>query len=196
MQRTEICPWCGGPLPSGRHHCGDCHKKHLHKKGLLSDIVDEEKEIREVKAQSEWQSKKDIGNYLNFDEACSELHRSRRWLWKVLRAVRKDLNSGELGIILGYPNGNAILHSRYGTLLARELIQFLRHIRKEEIQVRDEDVYISSRIASEEMNCTRRWINRLVKNGKIPGRHDFGRVWVDKRKFQKFREEQRSLPDA
>ena len=186
----------GGPLPKDYHHCQDCHKKHLYERGLFSDIGEEEKEIRELKTQSKWQSDKDLGDYLTVNEACSELYKSRRWLWKVLRAFRRDLQSSELGVLLGYPDGNAIINSRYGTLIARGIVKFLRHVRKEEVQVRGEDVYISSRLASEEMSCRRRWINQLVKSGKLPGRFDFGRVWIDKCKFQEFREGQLSLPDA
>lgn len=191
-----ICEWCGGPVRKGYHHCRSCHREHLRKLGPFSDVGEEEKEIREVDKQLKWLSEKDSGGYLSFNQVCSELHRSRRWLWKVLRATRSDLCSGELSVLLGHPDGRAILSSRYGTLISRNVLDFFRHIRKEEVQVMGKNVCISSRLASEETGYSRRWINHLVKSGILSGFSDLGRVWVDKYKFLEFQEGRQSLPDG
>lgn len=187
VKHILICPWCGGPLPTGYHHCQDCHRKQLLSKGLSSDIDEEGREIKDIEEKQKWLSEKDSGGYLSLGEVCIELNRSRRWLWKILRAIRPSVCSGELAELFGHPDGSAIISSRYGTLISKKLISFIRlHTRKEEVHVIGENVYISSRLASEGSVYSRRWINHSVKSGRFPGRYDFGRVWVDKRKFHDY----------
>jgi len=196
MKQIGICPWCGGPLPKGYHHCHDCHRKQLFDKGISADIDEEDREKKEIEERQKWLSEKESGGYLTIDEVCTHINRSKRWVWYVLRGNRTDLCWGELGKLCGFAEGTAIINSRYGILISRDLIPlFSWFIGRPHVYALGDDKYVSSYLASEEFRYSRRWINQLVKNGNLPGHYEFGRVWVDWRKLQEYQGEQPPRPD-
>jgi hypothetical protein len=187
MKQDGTCPWCGGPMLQGRDHCQDCHRKHLLAKGLLSDVDEEDREKKEIEERQRWLSEKESGGYLNIDEVCTQINKSKRWVWYILSGNREELCSGELGKLCGFPEGIAIINSRHGILISKDLIPFFSwFIGKPHVYALGNEKYVSSHLASREFNYSRRWINQLVKSGKLPGHYEFRRVWVDLRKLQEY----------
>jgi hypothetical protein len=196
MKQTETCLWCGGPLPKGYHHCHDCHLKQLLDKGISADIDEEDREKKETEERQKWLSDKESGGYLTIDEVCLKINRSKRWVWYILRGNRTGLCWGELGKLCGFPEGTAIINSRHGVLISKNLVPFfISFTRKPQVYALGGAKYVSSQLASEEFKYSRRWINQLVKNGNLPGHYEFGRVWADWGKLQEYQDEQPPRPD-
>jgi len=195
MQQTVFCPWCGGPLPNGYHHCRDCHRRQLLAKGLSADIDEEIKEERGIEGRQKWLSLKESGGYLTINEICDELQRSKRWVWQILRGIRPYIFLDGFSNIFGHPDGSAIINSKYGTLISHRLIPVFRYYTQDKKVHISGSKYLSSHLASNQYNYSRRWINKLVKSGKVPGYSEAGRVWVDIRKLHDYLGVKPSLPD-
>jgi hypothetical protein len=196
MKQDQACPWCGGPLTKGSHHCHDCHRKQLLAMGICADVYEEDREKKEIEERQKWLSEKESGGYLTIDEVCTQINRSKRWVWYVLRGNRTDLCWGVLGKLFGFPEGTAIINSRYGVLISKNLIPFfISFTRKPHVYALGNEKYVSSQLASEEFKYSRRWINQLVKSGKLPGHYEFRRAWVDWHKLQEYQGEQPSPSD-
>ena len=196
MKQTETCPWCGGPLPKGYHHCHDCHRKQLTTKGILSDVDEEDREKKEIEERQKLISEKESGGYLTIDEVCTQIKKSKRWVWYILRTNREELCSGELGKLCGFTEGTAIINSRHGVLISKDLVPFfISFTRKPQVYALGRAKYISSQLAGEEFKYSRRWINQLVKNRRLPGHYQFRRTWVDWNKLQEYQGEQPPRPD-
>jgi len=163
-----------------------------------SEEREEERKIKEEQKWHKWISEKEKGGYLTISEAGSLLNRSRRWVWNAIKEfnitglervrqqapclLRKNgiclgpetkelLYIGESELVLS-PEKKLIWNSWQRTLILKDLVELLRSItEKEDVEVRDEGIFVSSSAASQIIGCTSRWVNQLVKRGRLPGHY-------------------------
>lgn len=193
------CKWCGAPVAKGYHHCKQCHQKHLRELGIDSDVNEEKGECKEEEKLREWTAKKECEGYLTINEAASRLHRSRRWLLAIIEEfdirgverareqadyllhkngmrfdpkAKQTLYIGDWDLVLK-PASKLIWKSQRGTLVSKDLLAVLQPMtqRREDMAITENGIFVTSSLASRILGCTRRWLNKLVKAGSLPGHY-------------------------